>query len=252
LIEPKVRFVTLGLQTTGTPIRGHISARAEDLDDLMAGLTVFDRGAARALDPVLAAAVLAFGFVYIHPFEDGNGRLHRFLIHHVLAERGFNPPHVVFPVSAVILDHIDEYRQTLESYSQRLLPYIRWQPTERGNVEVLNDTADFYRFFDATPHAEFLFTCVARTVDVDLPAETAFLASYDTFKKKISVLVDMPERLMDLLFRSLHQNDGVLSRRGRDREFAALTNEEIERIQAIYDQVRPRLKSYRQVVPNDN
>lgn len=255
------RFVTLGLRTeggfigehdrtTGTPIPDHISARAEDLDDLMAGLTGFDRGAARALDPVLAAAVLAFGFVYIHPFEDGNGRLHRYLIHHVLAERGFNPPGVVFPVSAVILDHINEYRQTLESYSQRLLPCIRWQPTERDNVDVLNDTADFYRFFDATPHAEFLFTCVARTVDVDLPTETAFLAGYVTFKKKVSALVDMPDRLMDLLFRFLHQNDGMLSKRGRDKEFAALTNEEIDQVQAIYDEVRPLVKSHRQVVPS--
>jgi hypothetical protein len=38
------------------------------------------------VDPVVAAAILAFGFVYIHPFEDGNGRIHRYLIHHVLAD----------------------------------------------------------------------------------------------------------------------------------------------------------------------
>ncbi|SFT60137.1 Fic/DOC family protein [Mesorhizobium sp. YR577] len=97
------RFVQLGLRTeggfvgkhdrnTGTPIPDHISAKHQDLEDLMAGLTAFDRMAAAELDPVIAAAVLAFGFVYIHPFEDGNGRLHRFLIHHVLAARGFNPP----------------------------------------------------------------------------------------------------------------------------------------------------------------
>jgi Fic family protein len=73
------------------------------LPALINGLTAFDRGAAQGLDAVLAAAVLAFGFVYIHPFEDGNGRLHRYLMHHVLAERGFNPPGLVFPVSAVIL-----------------------------------------------------------------------------------------------------------------------------------------------------
>ncbi|HIP51694.1 MAG TPA: hypothetical protein EYG94_06355 [Campylobacterales bacterium] len=32
--------------------------------------------------------MIAFSFVYIHPLEDGNGRIHRYLIHHVLAERG--------------------------------------------------------------------------------------------------------------------------------------------------------------------
>lgn len=36
-------------------------------------------------DPVLAAGI-AFGFVFIHPFEGGNGRIHRYLIHHVLAK----------------------------------------------------------------------------------------------------------------------------------------------------------------------
>jgi Fic family protein len=56
------------------------------------------------LDSVLQAAATAFGFVYIHPFQDGNGRLHRCLIHHVLAERKFAPPGMVFPVSPVMLD----------------------------------------------------------------------------------------------------------------------------------------------------
>ena len=105
---------------------------------------------------------LAFGFVFVHPFEDGNGRIHRYLIHHVLAARGFNPPGVVFPVSATILDRIDEYRKVLESYSQRVLPLIKWKPTKDGNVEVLNDTADLYRYFDATPQAEFLYSLRAQ------------------------------------------------------------------------------------------
>ena len=47
--------------------------------------------------PVLAAAIIAFSFVIIHPLEDGNGRIHRYLIHHVLAESGFTPKGVIFP-----------------------------------------------------------------------------------------------------------------------------------------------------------
>ncbi|MFC7667675.1 Fic family protein [Hymenobacter humi] len=42
--------------------------------------------------PVLSAAAIAFGFVFIHPFVDGNGRVHRYLIHHLLARLGFTPP----------------------------------------------------------------------------------------------------------------------------------------------------------------
>ena len=241
-------FVRLGLRTeggfvgkhergTGTPHPDHISARHEDLESLIDGMVALDRDPAAALDPVIAAAALAFGFVYIHPFEDGNGRIHRYLIHHVLAQRGFSPPGLVFPVSAAILDRIDAYGAVLEDYSRRLLPLIEWEPTERGNVRVLNDTADFYRFFDATPHAEFLFECVRRTIEVDLPNETDFLRRYDRFKECLQAIADMPDRTSDLLFRFLHQNAGRLSNRARKREFARLTDEETERIEHFYGEV---------------
>ena len=72
---------------------------AEDLPSLTDGLIAFDRAAGLEVDGVIAAAVLAFGFVYAHPFVDGNGRIHRYLIHHVLAGRGYHPARVVFPVS---------------------------------------------------------------------------------------------------------------------------------------------------------
>ncbi len=242
------RFVRLGLRIeggfvgehdrdTGSPLPDHISARHEDLALLIEGMVAFDRGPATTLDPVIAAAALAFGFVYVHPFDDGNGRIHRYLIHHVLAQRGFNPPGVVFPVSAAILDRVDAYGAVLEGYSRRLLPLIEWEPTERGNVRVLSDTADFYCFFDATPHAEFLFDCVRTTIEEDLPNEADFLRRYDQFTGHLQAIVDMPDRTTDLLFRFLYQNGGRLSRRAREREFEALTNEETKRIERFYDEV---------------
>ncbi|WP_352965840.1 Fic family protein [Mesorhizobium sp. M1393] len=241
------RFVRLGLRKEGgfvgehdrdnlLPLPDHISARPDDLPRLIDGMAAFDQGPAQNLDAVIAAAILAFGFVYIHPFEDGNGRIHRYLIHHVLAMHRFNPPGVVFPVSAAILDQIDEYRRVLESYSQRLLPLVEWEPTQQFNVRVLNDTGDFYRFFDATPHAEFLYACVHRTIERDLPNETAFLQRYDQFRQQVDAFINMPERLIELLFRFLHQNGGHLSSRAREKEFAALTNDEAGRIEAIYAQ----------------
>ena len=242
------RFTHFGFRTEGgfvgerdrdtqMPLPDHVSARPEDVPSLIDGMIAFDRGAAQALDPVIAAAVLAFGFVYIHPFEDGNGRLHRYLIHHILAERGFNPPGVVFPVSAAILERIDDYRQVLESYSRRLLPLIEWQPTASFNVRVLNETHDFYRYFDATPHAEFLYACVEKTIDEDLPAETGFLRRHDNFRHQVEALVEMPERLIDLLYRFLAHNDGRLSQRARTKEFAALTDEEAQAVENIYDRI---------------
>ena len=239
------RFVRLGLRDEGgfvgehdhdnrMPLPEHISARHDDLTTLMDGLIEFDRSYAGSLDPVISAAALVFGFVYIHPFVDGNGRIHRYLIHHVLTSRGFNPPGIVFPVSAAILERIEDYRRVLESYSARLLPSIEWKPTDGGNVDVLNNTADFYRYFDATPHAEFLFECVQKTIETDLPQEALFLERYDQFKARVESVVEMPASTVDLLFSFLKQNEGALSKRARTKEFARLSDAEVAQFEATY------------------
>jgi len=111
---------------------------------------------------------------------------------------------------------------------------VDWEPTDSGNVRVLNDTDDFYRFFDATPQTEFLYGCVQQAVEHELPGEVSFLERYDAFRRELNLVVDMPERLFDLLFRFLRRNGGSLSRRGREKEFAALTDDEAARIETIY------------------
>ncbi len=242
------RFVKLGLREEGgfigehdrdtrAPLPDHISARAQDLPSMVDGMISFDRSGAQHMDAVIAAAVLAFGFVNIHPFVDGNGRIHRYLIHHVLARRGFNPAGVVFPVSSAILERMDAYRAVLEDYSRRLLPVVEWEATAEGNVNVKNDTADFYRFFDATPHAEFLYDCVRKTIEEDLPRETEFLIRYDRFRNAVESIVDMPDRTIDLLFRFLHQNGGRFSKRARAREFSQLTKAEVKTLEEAYAEI---------------
>ncbi|MCY4571850.1 MAG: Fic family protein [Gemmatimonadetes bacterium] len=241
------RFVRLGLRThggwvgsrdrnTGAPIPEHISARHDDLPELIRGVVQYAASAERSgVDAVVSAAALSFGFVYIHPFEDGNGRIHRWLVHHVLARSGFNPPGLVFPVSIAMLDRLAKYRDVLASYSSRLLPHVDWRATERDNVEVLNETADHYRFFDATRHAEFLYRCVEQTVIRDLPVEVDYLERYDEFRARVQEeIADMPEGTLDLLARLLRQNQGALSARARRREFKLLTAEEAESVETIY------------------
>lgn len=239
------RWAPLGLRTEGgfvgehdrdsqLPLPDHISARAEDLESLIAGIIAFDHGPATGLDPVMAAAALAFGFVYIHPFVDGNGRLHRYLFHHVLAQRGFSPAGMVFPVSAAILKRIGIYRAVLEDYSKRLLPVIEWAPTAKGNVRVLSDTADFYRYFDATAHAEFLYECVRKTIEEDLPQEADFLTRYDRFCAAVQEIADMPARTLERLFQLLKANSGKLSKRRRGGEFALFTAAEAKIVEDAY------------------
>jgi len=225
-------------RVTGMPMPVHISARAEDLQSLLSGMIeAYQLLEESDYDPVLMAALIAFAFVFIHPFEDGNGRIHRYLFHHVLAEKGFVSKGLVFPVSAVILDRIDDYRGILEHFSKPRLDQIEWRPTDKNNVEVLNETIDLYRYFDATKQAEFFFECVEETVNKTLPEEVNYLIKYDLLDDFIKNYIDMPDKLVDLLIRFLNQNNGKLSKRARDKEFNQLTEDEVQSIERKYDDI---------------
>lgn len=243
------RFVDMGLRkkggfvgehdrTTGEPIPEHISARWQDLNNLIDGLIE----TAKLLEsnnfhPVLSATIIAFGFVFIHPFEDGNGRIHRYLIHHLLSVMKFTPQGIIFPVSSAILDRIDDYRKVLETYSQPMLDFIKWKRTEDNNVEVLNETIDYYRYFDATVQSEFLFECVESTIDSIIPQEVAYLQKYDAMKTWLDDNFEMPDRMVALLIRFLEQNKGLLSKRATEKEFVALSASEIKRIESKYQSI---------------
>lgn len=231
-------FVGEHERSTGMPIPEHISARWQDLYSLMEGLIEADHHLKNSdIDAVLAAAIIAFGFVFIHPFEDGNGRLHRYLIHHVLAEKQFSPANIVFPVSAVIYSRIQQYKKSLEAYSRPLLKLIKWHPTEKYNVDVLNNTINYYRYFDATQQAEFLYECIKLTLEQTLPEEIDYLKKYDEMKNFIKNNIEMPDRMIDLLIRFLCQENGVLSKRARQKEFRSLTDNEIAMLEERYGEV---------------
>jgi hypothetical protein len=243
LIED-TRFVRGGLRPDGVflgerdhlgdPLPEFIGARPSDLEDLMAGLLeANDRMRDDGLDPVLQAAATAFGFVYVHPFQDGNGRVHRCLIHDVLAERKFTPPGMVFPVSSVMLDRIDDYRTTLQAHSGPLMPFIEWRPTPERNVEVLYDTADLYRYFDCTEAAEFLYACVTRTVEHDLPYEIDYLRRHDEAIHRIMDTVEMPDRMAENLLMFIRQNKGTLPKKRRGEEFKKLRDDEVTSLEVI-------------------
>ena len=247
IVLQDARFVKMGVRTGGgfigghtrdgkTPEPVHISARHEDLADLLEGIALYE---ARALDggvdPMVVAAALSFGFVYIHPFEDGNGRLHRYLLHHVLARGGFNPAGLVFPINVVVYRRIEEYSDVLKSVSAPMIEFIDWQPTAQGNVEILSDTAVLYRYFDSTMHAEFVADCVRETVEQDLPKEIDYIERYDQFKSSVNEILDMPARMVDLLRGFLEQGDGKLSRRALRKEFSTLTEEEVVMIEEAYE-----------------
>ena len=249
LVIENVRFIKMGIRqqqgfigdrdrATQEPIPDHISAKFEDLDTLMAGWIQTQKVLTQSrMDPVLVAAKIAFGFVFIHPFIDGNGRLHRYIIHHILSQTGYTEQGIIFPVSASILKHIKDYAKTLESYSHPILNFIDWKPSENNNVEILNNTIDYYRYFDATAQAEFLFYCVNDTLVNVIPNEVEYLMKFDEFKSFLDNKYEMPDNMVSLLIGFLDQGNGTLSVRSRKKEFSALTQKEVEEIETTFKEI---------------
>ncbi len=238
------RFVAKGLRTEGVflgerdrdgeLVPEFVGARPQDLPDLMQGLLESHRIMSEGqLDPVIHAALIAFGFVFMHPFEDGNGRMHRALVHHILAERKFASAGMVFPVSAVMLERIGEYQQTLRAFSSPLMTAIDWQPTPKHNVEVLNDTSDLYRFGDYTAIAEYLYACVEHTITTLLPKEVHYLQCHDRALRAIDDRLDMPGGQVRDLIMFITQNGMKLPLGCRRKEFAALSDDEVMMIEAV-------------------
>lgn len=215
-----------------------IPPRPEDVPALMAGLLELaevsrswypaennDDNEAR-IDPVILATLIAFGFVFIHPFMDGNGRIHRYLIHEVLANAGFTPRGIILPVSAVILTNLDDYITVLEAFSKPLRAMTNYNP-DIPDIPATGNDAVYFRYFDSTHQAEFLYRSLARTVEEDLEREINYLLGFDRAYTALNGLLDWPEHSLELFIRLVQQNKGTLSRTKRDSHFQWMTDEEI-------------------------
>jgi hypothetical protein len=183
-------------------------------------------------DPVVLAAAVSFGFVFIHPFMDGNGRIHRYLIHDVLARTGFTPRGIILPVSAVILVGLDDYIGVLEIFSRPLREISDYNPDIPTAPATGNDPVCF-RFFDATPQAEFLYHALQRTLDEDLPKEIDYLLGFDRAYKALNDLMDWPKHNLELFIRVVHENSGKLSSTKRASHFDWMSDAEIAQAEEL-------------------
>ncbi|MDP8228395.1 MAG: Fic family protein [Candidatus Electryoneaceae bacterium] len=216
----------------------YICPKPEDIVNLMDGLV----DSHELLDncnipPVIHATVIAYGFVFLHPFEDGNGRIHRFLIHNSLARRGFINQGIMFPVSAAMLNNLSEYDQSLEAFSKHIMSIVDYTLNEDGSMVINNDTARWYRYIDMTPQAEALCWFIEKTIDTELVVELEFLAKYDEAKNALQEIIDMPDQKIDLFIRLCVQNRGKLSEKKRKNHFDLLTDDEIIQMESIIKSV---------------
>lgn len=127
---------------------------------------------------------------------------------------------MIFPISNVILDEIDKYRDVIVAHTKPLMNSIEWEATTTGNVKVLNDTDDLYRYFDSTQSCEFIYECVQITIEETLPNELKYLKSFDQSYTEINKLLEMPDNKIRSLITFVLQNNNKLSKIKREIFFA--------------------------------
>jgi hypothetical protein len=187
---------------------------------------------------IIRAAIIAFGFVFIHPFEDGNGRLHRFLIHDVLARDEIVQPGLIIPVSAHMINHMREYDQALENFSNPLMQRIQYSNSANGEVRVSNpqQVEGYFRYPDLTYQSVYLAQTITTTISQDMTEELNFLEHYDELKKDIQNLIDMPDKDINNIIMFLHQNKGTFPNR-RKSNFPKLTDSEFLSMELYYKEI---------------
>lgn len=186
------------------------------------------------LDPVVAATCAAFGLVFVHPFFDGNGRLHRFLLHHVLRQADFTPDGVVLPISARMLKQLDRYSSLLKSYSKPRTELLAYQLDSDSNTIRMASPQPLwlYAYFDATEICEFVLECCKLCVEEDLASEVEYLRSHDQTVRELETWLDMRQSKLNTLIDIIVQGHGTLS--GRKRSFVAeLSDEQVGRIEEV-------------------
>lgn len=194
----------------------YVPPSAELCDKLMAQLITFANGHARQIEPLVSAAIISFGFVFIHPFMDGNGRLSRFLIHHALCASGAMENGLLLPVSVAMKREEQRYLQALQAYSRPMRDFwsVQWLDGEEFRFEFLGDEA-LYRYWDGTAAVEFVMDMAERALDVELRDETRFLARYDQVLKAVDERYDVRTSLLSTLVMMCLDNQGVMSQNRR-------------------------------------
>jgi hypothetical protein len=206
----------------GAPGVTYVPPPPELLDTMMAGIIDAADPAQRPdVDPLVRAALVSFGFVFAHPFMDGNGRLSRFLIHHTLCRTGALERGHILPISAAMKRHELEYLQALRSFSKpaRELWGVTWIEADHYLFEPRFDPR-IYIYWDATTCVEFVLRMAKLALEEDLAKEAAFLAGYDKVVQAVDRRFDLVGSTLATLVLSCHQNGGTLSRHRR-KQYAA-------------------------------
>jgi hypothetical protein len=207
-----------------------------------------ERLAAPIIPPTVFAAVVAFGFGFIHPLMEGNGRIHRFLVHAALAERGVLEPGTVIPVSAAMLSRLADYDQALRAYCGPVratagalagVPYIL-EPTEPFSFPRYERVAPLYRYPVLTEQVAYLERALKQAIDAGLIEEAHIAEHLAEVRAQLAARLALPAERLDLLIRLIRQDGGTLSRAQRRAHFPQLSEDALLEAQAAVSAVLPR------------
>lgn len=204
----------------------YVAPGAGDVGAMLEGLRVF-LYRTDGQSSVLRSAVAAFGFVYIHPLADGNGRVHRLLVNDILRRDGVIPDPVILPISAVIADDAGErrgYDRVLDQVSRPLMQavrdYLAFESTQTRYPDGVvsnfvfhgsDQARPLWRYPDLGPHVVFLSNIIGRTLTEQMREESRYLRSHIRARAALKEVVEMPDQQADRVLRSIEQNRGELS-----------------------------------------
>jgi len=217
--------VFVGQATLREDIVHYVAPHYDDLPRLMRGLQAFEQ-ATRGAEPLARAGAMAFGFVYIHPMRDGNGRIHRFLINDALLRDGAIPAGVILPVSATIASSLNfrvGYDRTLEVFSKRLmrryatscqfgetLTYDDGTPSNFCFSDY-DDARHAWRYPDLTAHVLYTAQVIEHTVRVEMADEARVLTRFQKAQEQLKEVLEMPDQDANRIIRSLKENGWQVS-----------------------------------------
>jgi len=224
----------------GQEIVHYIAPHWDDAPLMLGGLReVLDRTA--GLSSVARAGIISFGFVYLHPMVDGNGRISRFLINDVLRRDGAVPAPYIVPVSTS-LQRADlrplNYDRALELFSRPFMQQYRsaWSFGEsRRGADGVTYTLKFDRYEDAnhawrypdlTRQVTFLSGALEETIEREMHAEALYLQQHGRARARLKTIIEGPDSTLDRIIRSIRKSRGVIGGKLRS-EYPLLEREEI-------------------------
>jgi len=137
-------------------------------------------------------------------------------------------------VSAVILANLERYKGALEQFSRAVNARTSYDPDVPAAPAKGNDVV-YFRYFDATEQASFLYDALERTVEHDLDEEISYLLGFDRARGALTAMADWPAHNLDLFISVVRQNGGKLSATKRASHFTWLTDDEVNRFQNIVE-----------------